>query len=134
MTEPDVSHGTRHGTRAALWTTPVRGSELHGEDLGMRRPRASTAGSSSTAVHRREDPRPHPLCTPIERGDLRERLLSTDSTLPTTTAYLYVGRSTVELHQRPDLWNTARHGRIRKTPAPALPTTPTTQPAKDPQS
>src|SRR3954447_22023978 len=95
-----------------LWTTPGRGVELHGEDLRIRRTTSRGTSPSSTATHRNPGRRPHPSCTTIPAADLRRRRLSTDHTAPTTTPYLYTGRSTVKLHPTPALWNTSRHGRI----------------------
>ena len=91
-------------THTRLWTTATPGCELHGEDLGIRRRTTRANASSSTPTHRLSGRRPHPLCAAIDRRDLHERGLSTDSTLPTTTPYLSTVRSTVELHRVRPLW------------------------------
>src|SRR4051794_37839494 len=96
-----------------LWTTHRRESELHGEDLRIRRAAVRDASSSSTPGPPRTGHRPQPLCTAVPGPDLRRCALSTDRTVPTTTTHLYTGRSTVELHPTPTLWNTPRHGRIQ---------------------
>jgi hypothetical protein len=49
----------------------------------------------------------------IALADLHGCRLSTDPTVPTTTPYLYTGRSSVELNEVLALWNKHRHGRIR---------------------
>jgi hypothetical protein len=79
----------------------------------MRRVTHRTPARPSTRTHRRTGRRAQPLCAAIVRGDLHGCGSSTDSTVPTTTTYLYTDGSTVELHELRPLWNTARHGRIQ---------------------
>ena len=88
--------------------------------VGMTRTgRPRTPSSCTRRPGGRQAPA-HPLCTEIERDDLRQHELSTVSTDAMTPTNLYMDRSSVEHHTGPGLGTTCpapphdegRHGRI----------------------
>ena len=87
-----------------LWSACPARYELHGEDLGRTVWNHPQDAARCTTRPRSTGRRPQALCTRIERDDLRRHASSTDPTAATTTPYLSMDRSSVELHPAHPLW------------------------------